>query len=86
MAGDAIGAASPHAPSLVVGSAGERQVGSASPTLAHAFAAAAAGVAGTADAAIVAAVLARLRSRLARVVPSILSGIVMAGILVAVLM
>ena len=66
--------------------AGERQVGSASPTLAHAFAAAAAGVAGTADAAIVAAALARLRSRLVRVVPSILSGIVMAGILVAVLM
>ena len=66
--------------------AGERQVGSASPTLAHAFAAAAAGVAGTADAAILAAAVARLRSRLARVLPSVLSGIVVAGILVAVLM
>lgn len=46
--------------------AGERQVGAASPTLAHAFAAAVAGLAGAAAAAMVAAVVARLRSRVVR--------------------
>jgi hypothetical protein len=66
--------------------AGERQLGSASPTLAHAFSAAVAGVAGTADAAIVAVAVARLRSRLARVLPAILSAIVIATIVVALLM
>jgi hypothetical protein len=43
--------------------AGERQVGSASPTLAHAFAAALAGLAGAAAAAVVAALVAGLGSR-----------------------
>lgn len=65
--------------------AGERQFGSASPTLAHAFVAAAAGVAGAADAAIVAAAVARLRSRLVRVLPALVSAIVLAGMFVAVL-
>jgi hypothetical protein len=66
--------------------AGERQVGSASPTLAHAFAAAAAGVAGTADAAIVAGAVARLPSRLVRLVPAAISAIVVSAIVVAVLL
>lgn len=46
--------------------AGERQVGAASPTLAHAFAAAVAGLAGAGAAAVVAALVARLRSRATR--------------------
>ena len=46
--------------------AGERQVGSASPTLAHAFAAAVAGLVGAAAAAVAAAVVARLGSRRVR--------------------
>lgn len=46
--------------------AGERQVGVASPTLAHAFAAAVAGLLGAGSAAVVAAIVARLRSRLVR--------------------
>jgi hypothetical protein len=66
--------------------AGERQVGSASPTLVHAFAAAAAGVAGTADAAIVGAALARLPSRHVRLVPAAVSAIVVSAIVVAVLL
>lgn len=66
--------------------AGERQLGSASPTLAHAFGAAVAGVAGAADAAIVAAALARLGSRMVRLLPALASAIVMALIVVAVLM
>ena len=66
--------------------AGERQVGSASPTLAHAFAAAIGGLAGSVDAAIVAAVIARLRSRLVRFVPPLASGVVLAAVVVAVLM
>lgn len=65
--------------------AGERQFGAASPTLAHAFVAAAGGVAGSADAAILAGALARLRSRLVRAVPGVLSAIVVAGAIVAVL-
>jgi len=56
--------------------AGERQVGSASPTLAHAFVAAAGGMAGAAFGAIVAAVAARLRSRLVRFLPALLAGAV----------
>jgi hypothetical protein len=66
--------------------AGERQVGSASPTLAHAFAAAVAGLVGSVDASIVAAAIARLRSRLVRFVAALLSGAALAVIVVAVLM
>lgn len=46
--------------------AGERQVGSASPTLAHAFAAALGGLIGAGVAAVIAALIAQLRSRLVR--------------------
>ena len=66
--------------------AGERQVGSASPTLAHAFAAAVGGLAGAADAAVVAAIVARLRSRLVRFVAAVVSAVVIATAVVAVLM
>jgi hypothetical protein len=66
--------------------AGERQVGTASPTLAHAFAAAVAGLAGSADASIVAAAIARSRSRLVRFVPALASGVVLAAIVVSILM
>ena len=55
--------------------AGERQVGVASPTLAHAFVASAAGLAGAAVGAVVAAVAARLRSRVVRFVPAVLAGV-----------
>jgi hypothetical protein len=55
--------------------AGERQVGSASPTLAHAFAAAVAGLAGAAAAAVVAALAARWGSRLRRFVPTAAAGL-----------
>jgi hypothetical protein len=64
--------------------AGERQVGSASPTLAHALAAAVGGLAGSLDAAVLAAVLARLRSRTARWLPALASGVVIAATVVAV--
>lgn len=66
--------------------AGERQVGSASPTLAHAFVAAVAGVAGAALAAIVAAVVARLRSRWLRLLPPLLAGVAVAVGVVGVLL
>jgi hypothetical protein len=66
--------------------AGERQIGSASPTLAHAFGAAVGGVAGAADGAIVAAAVARLSSRPVRLLPALGSAVVMAVIVVAVLM
>jgi hypothetical protein len=66
--------------------AGERQVGTASPTLAHAFVGALAGVAGAAAAAVVAAIVARLRSRLFRFAPSLAVGIAAAIGLVAVLL
>ena len=71
---------------LGVVTAGERQVGSASPTLAHAFAAAVAGLAGAADAAIVAMLLARSRSRALRFAAAAVSGSVLALIVVAILM
>lgn len=51
---------------LGVVAASERQVGQASPTLAHATAAAAGGLAGAALAAVVATLVARLRSRVVR--------------------
>ena len=54
--------------------AGERQVGAASPTLAHAFVASMGGLAGTAIAAVVAAITARLRSRLVRLLPGLVAG------------
>jgi hypothetical protein len=54
--------------------AGERQVGVASPTLAHAFAAAAGGLGGATVAAIVAAVVARLRARLVRLLAAGVAG------------
>ncbi len=55
--------------------AGERQVGSASPTLAHAFAAALAGLAGTAVASVAALVVARRRSRLLRFAVALCVGV-----------
>ncbi len=61
-----------------VTTAGERQLGVASPTLAHAFAAAMAGLAGAAAASVVAAVVAGLRSRLVRFVPALLTGVTIA--------
>lgn len=54
--------------------AGERQVSVASPTLAHAFVAAVAGLAGAAVAALTAAAVARLRSRWMRLLPPLLAG------------
>lgn len=67
---------------LGVVTAGERQVGVASPTLAHAFAAAVSGLAGAGSAAIVAAMVARLRSRIVRFAPALLVGLVVAAIVV----
>ena len=62
--------------------AGERQVGAASPTLAHAFAAAVSGLIGTAVAAIAGAVVAGLDSRIVRLLPALLAGtfLAMAGV------
>lgn len=67
---------------LGVAMAGERQVGAASPTLAHAFAASLAGLAGAAAASAVAAVVARLRSRIARFGAALLAGLAVAGVAV----
>ena len=58
--------------------AGERQVGSASPTLAHAFAAAAAGLVGAAAASAVAALVAGVRSRIVRFGPALAAGVAVA--------
>lgn len=66
--------------------AGERQVGTASPTLAHAFVAAVAGLAGSALAAVIAAVMARLRSRWMRLLPPLLAGAAVAVGVVGVLL
>ena len=63
---------------LGVAMAGERQVGTASPTLEHAFVAAVAGLGGAAAAAVVAAAVARMRSRLARAAVAVLTGAVVA--------
>lgn len=57
--------------------AGERQVGSASPSLAHAVVAAVAGLAGAGMAAVVAAAL-PVRSRLTRVFPALGAGVAVA--------
>lgn len=59
---------------LGVAMAGERQVGAASPTLAHAFAAAVAGLAGTGAGALVAAVVARIGSRPLRFLAAVAAG------------
>lgn len=61
---------------------GERQVGAASPTLAHAFMAAAGGVIGAAAAAGATAVMARARSRVVRFGPALLVGILAAAAVV----
>jgi cytochrome bd-type quinol oxidase subunit 1 len=66
--------------------AGERQVGVASPTLAHAFAASVAGLAGAAAASAVAAVVARARARLVRLFPALLAGVAVAISAVGVVM
>jgi hypothetical protein len=66
--------------------AGERQVGAASPTLAHAFVAAAGGMAGAGFGAMVAAFAARLRSRLVRFLPALLAGAVTALAVVGLLL
>lgn len=71
---------------LEVVSAGERQVGIASPTLGHAFAAAVGGLAGASAAAAVAAIAARLRSRIVRFAPALLVGVIAAVAVVGVLM
>lgn len=66
--------------------AGERQVGAASPTLAHAFAASVAGLAGAAAASVVAAVVARLGSRLVRFGAAVAGGAAAAAVIVPRLM
>ncbi len=66
--------------------AGERQVGTASPTLAHGFAASAAGLAGSGAAAIVAAVVARLRSRLVRFLAAVAAGGAVAVLAISLLL
>ena len=58
--------------------AGQRQVGVASPTLAHGFAAAVAGLAGVVAAAMLAVVVAGLRGRFARLLPALAGGIAVA--------
>jgi len=62
---------------IVIGAvtAGERQIGSASPTLAHAFAASAGGVIGAAIGALMAATVARLGSRTLRLLPALVVGV-----------
>jgi hypothetical protein len=62
-----------------------RQVGAASPSLAHAFAASLGGLSGAAVGAIVAGFAARLRSRLARFLPALLAGAVMATVVLTLL-
>jgi len=66
--------------------AGERQVGAASPTLAHAFAAALAGLAGAGAAAAVAAVVSRLRSRVVRFVAAVGAAVAVAVVAIGQLM
>ena len=64
---------------LGVVTAGERQVGAASPTLAHAFVAATSGLAGAGSAAVIAAISARLPSRRARLAPALVIGTIAAS-------
>lgn len=65
--------------------AGERQVGSASPTLAQAFVAGMSGLAGAAAAAVLAPALARQRARLIRFLPPAVIGSVVALLIVGLL-
>lgn len=69
-----------------VAMAGERQLESASPTLAHAFTASVAGLAGAAAASVVAAVVARLESRLVRFGAAVAAGAAAAVLIVPRLM
>jgi hypothetical protein len=71
---------------LGVVTAGERQVGVASPTLAHGFAAALGGLGGAAAAALVAGIAAALGSRLLRFLPALGVGAMVAIGSVAALM
>jgi hypothetical protein len=66
--------------------AGERQVGSATPSLAHAFVASVAGLSGAAFGAVVAAVVARLRSRLVRFLPALAAGAAVAFAVIGLLL
>lgn len=69
-----------------VAMAGERQLGTASPTLAHAFAAAAGGAAGAAGAALVAAVVANSYPGWGRFVVALVPGVIVAFAVVGSLM
>lgn len=71
---------------LGVAMAGERQVGSASPTLAHAFAAAVGGLAGAGVAALVAAAIARLWPRPVRFVIGLVGAVIGAWLVVGALL
>ena len=71
---------------LGVAMAGERQLGSASPTLAHAFAASLGGVAGSAAASVVAAAVARIDPGGIRFLLALLAGVVVVLIVVGTLM
>lgn len=66
--------------------AGERQVGAASPTLAHALGAAVAGLAGAATAAPVAAIVAKLGSRLIRFLAAVAAAVAVSLVAVGPLM
>lgn len=66
--------------------AGERQVGVASPTLAHAFAAAVGGLAGSGAAAVVAAVVSRLRSRVIRFLAAVGAAVAVALLAIGLVM
>ena len=66
--------------------AGERQVDVASPTLAHAFAAAVAGLAGAGAAAVGAAVVSRVRSRVMRFLAAVSGAVAVALLAVTLVM
>ena len=66
--------------------AGERQVGTASPTLAHATAAALGGLAGVLVAAIVAAAMARVHGRFLRLLPALAAGVAVGSVAVGALL
>jgi hypothetical protein len=71
---------------LGVAMAGERQVGSASPTLAHAFGAGLAGVAGAAAASVVAGMVARIHPGGMRFILALLAGVVVVLVVLGTLM
>jgi xanthine/uracil permease len=66
--------------------AGERQVGSASPTLAQAFVGGMSGLAGAAAASVLAPALARQRARVMRFLPPAVMGSVVALLIVGLLL